>query len=114
MTSSLVSIEKLTGSNYHTWKFDMKMMLMREELWAITNGKETLPKDGTSKDDVLQEWAKKDEKALATICLAIAKSEQSHVHNCTTAAQAWKRLSDIYETRATARKLYLWKRYFTS
>ena len=75
---------------------------MREGLWAITNGKEKQPKEGKSNEDVLLKWITKDERALATICLTIAKSQQSHVRNCTTAAEAWKKLEDTYETCMTA------------
>lgn len=34
---------KLTDVNYHTWKFDMQAMLMRNGSWLIVNGKITKP-----------------------------------------------------------------------
>ena len=35
-------VEKLTRENYHTWKFDMKMLLLDKDLWDVVTGDETL------------------------------------------------------------------------
>jgi len=35
-------VDKLTGNNYHTWKFQMKMCLIGKDLWGIVTGDETL------------------------------------------------------------------------
>jgi len=31
-------VEKLTGDNYHHWKFQMKMCLIGKDLWEIVTG----------------------------------------------------------------------------
>ena len=48
--------------------------------------------------------SKSDQKALACICLAISDSESIHVQSCTTSAEAWKKLGDIYEKERTRAK----------
>jgi hypothetical protein len=37
------SIEKLDGSNWTTWKFQMKHLLMAKGLWKVVDGTETVP-----------------------------------------------------------------------
>ena len=36
------SIEKLDGSNWNTWKFQMNHLLMEKELWGLVDGSEVL------------------------------------------------------------------------
>jgi len=31
-------VEKLSGENYHSWKFQMKMYLIGKDLWDIVTG----------------------------------------------------------------------------
>jgi len=38
-------IDKLNGTNYRSWKFNMKMMLVQRELWQHVTGEATLPAD---------------------------------------------------------------------
>jgi len=43
-SSHLHGIEKLEGaSNYATWKNAMEMILIREDLWEVTNGESKDP-----------------------------------------------------------------------
>ena len=35
-------VKKLTGDNYHTWKFQMKMQSIGKNLWEIVTGDEIL------------------------------------------------------------------------
>ena len=41
-------VEKLTGDNYHHWKFQMKMCLIGKDLWEIVTGADTLPVDAAA------------------------------------------------------------------
>ena len=34
-SDNAMKIEKLDGTNYLTWKFNVKLMLMQKELWGI-------------------------------------------------------------------------------
>ena len=40
-------VEKLTGANYHSWKFSMKMVLIGKDLWEVVNGTETISEDAS-------------------------------------------------------------------
>ena len=39
----VVKIEQLTGSNYQSWKTNMKLVLMERGLWGFVQGTEVLP-----------------------------------------------------------------------
>ena len=41
------SIEKLNGSNWNTWKFQMKHLLMAKELWSLVDGSEVLASEAS-------------------------------------------------------------------
>ena len=63
-------VEKLTLDNYHHWKFQMKMCLIGKDLWEIITGAETLPVDAAA--DVQRKFKKRENLALATVCLSVA------------------------------------------
>jgi len=86
--SSNIAIEKLDGTNFHTWKMKMKMILIREDVWDTVNGETSALASGSNKEDsatALKAWKKADQKALST----------------------------IFEAKGLSRKLYLRKRLFT-
>jgi hypothetical protein len=106
----LLSIEKLDGDNYATWKLDMKMVLMNLELWGIVDGSEPCPNDA---EDALS-WAKKDGKALSTIYLSTKRSEKNDLSECKTSAEAWKKLSNVYEKKGLQTQILLSRNFLNS
>src|SRR4051794_21283689 len=101
MSSSNITIEKLDGNNFHTWKLKMKMILIREDLWEIVNGETESPASSSGKEKestaTTKTWQKSDQKALATIFLAIADSQLTHIEDCMTSKEAWDKLQNTYE-----------------
>jgi len=59
-------VDKLTGNNYHTWKFQMKMCLIGKDLWGIVTGDETLNPEATNQEQ--QTFRRRENLALASIC----------------------------------------------
>ncbi|UYV72199.1 hypothetical protein LAZ67_9002155 [Cordylochernes scorpioides] len=104
-----LNVEKLTGSNYRSWKFNMKMLLIERGLWECVINEETIDAD---KDQRKYEKTKiKQEKALATIALSISTEQQIHVIDCKTASEAWTTLEQIFEPKSRARILQLKKQF---
>lgn len=88
-------LEKLRGlENYTNWKFQMKMLLIHEDLWDCVQ------------DDKCQD-EKRIQKALAKICLSVQSSIYGHVRNCKTAYEAWINLQKAYEDQGLCRRLSL-------
>ncbi|UYV81767.1 hypothetical protein LAZ67_20002301 [Cordylochernes scorpioides] len=104
-----LNVEKLTGSNYRSWKFNMKMLLIERGLWECVINEETIDAD---EDRRKYEKTKiKQEKALATIALSISTEQQIHVIDCKTASEAWTTLEQIFEPKSRARILQLKKQF---
>ncbi|XP_069361062.1 uncharacterized protein [Maniola hyperantus] len=97
--SGLPSMEKLDGStNYGTWKFQMELHLIHEDLWEYTA---TTP----SATDV--QGIKKDQKARAKICLTLKPHCLIHVRQSKTAKECWDALCSTFEDRGVNNRCYL-------
>src|ERR1700679_3880830 len=76
-SSSLYTIDKLSSSNFTSWKFRMQMILIDRGLWEYVDGNPVTPVlDGTDAARLrLAEWKKKDNCALAQMFLIVVKIE---------------------------------------
>jgi len=95
---------KLSGrENYNEWKFGMRMALIHCDLWQCI--------EGYSEDDKTkpEEWKRRDQKALAKICLMVNPVAYPHVRTAKTAEEAWTNLQKAYEDKGLYRRLSLFK-----
>jgi hypothetical protein len=60
----------------------------------------------------LEVWAKLDRVAHATIRMHLSESVYFTVQACTRASELWKTLSETYEKKVTATKIYLIRRLY--
>ena len=67
------SIEKLDGSNWNTWKFQMKHLLMAKGLWNLVDGSEVLASGASAAVEAL--FQSRLHKAFSTIVLAINSAQ---------------------------------------
>lgn len=104
------SVEKLDGSNWTTWKFQMKHLLLAKGLWGLVDGTETLAADANAA--ATAEYQQKCEKALASIVLGTQSSVLYLITSCDTAENAWTVLRQHFERDTLANKLFLKKQYF--
>ena len=65
MNNSLIT--PLTERNYATWKVQIKMSLVKDDLWGFVDGTETAPTDAAA----LAKFNTRKNKALASIVLTI-------------------------------------------
>jgi hypothetical protein len=89
------SIDKLESANWMTWKFQMKHLLLAEELWGFIDGTEVLPNTPTAEQEA--EFKKKAQKAFSTIVMLISSPQLNLVTSCENPADAWKALQDHFE-----------------
>ncbi|XP_055306841.1 uncharacterized protein LOC129571100, partial [Sitodiplosis mosellana] len=69
-------IEKLNNHNYFSWKYQMELTLIAEDLWEVKTN-EAPEQQGRA----LNRWTKKDNKARALIGLAVEKDQLVHDDN---------------------------------
>ena len=106
------SIEKLDGSNWNTWKFQMKHLLMVKGLWNLVDGSEVLASEATAAAAAL--FQSRLHKAFSTIVLAMDSAQLYLVTSCEEPTQAWNALKNHFEQETLANKLLLKKQYFHS
>ena len=99
-----VRMEKLSSDNYANWKFKVKMILIKEDLWDVVN--ETVA-EGSDEADI----AKKKRKALATICLLVGDGQLVHVKDVEDPSRAWKALETYFERSTLGNRLFLRKKF---
>ena len=88
-------IEKLDGTNYLTWKNNMKLVLMERGLWGYVDGHELKPKE-TDKADKKEKYLLNRDKAYSIMALAVEDALQIHIVNTTDPKEAWEILHDQF------------------
>ena len=99
----VLKVEKLTGDNYYSWKFQMKMFLITKDLWEIVTGAESLKGSATAEEQ--RKLKTRENLALATICLSVSTNLQIYVRNAAK-AKAWDNLSKHSEQKTISRKIF--------
>ena len=109
-----ISVDKLTSSNYSTWKFKFKHYLIARDLFGYVDGSTTEPIESAD-PDVKAKYAKGLKKAVALIVLSVSDELLYLIteHDEDPKA-AWDALSSHFERDTLANKMYLKKRYFRS
>jgi hypothetical protein len=107
------SVDKLEGcSNWMTWKFQMKHLLLGKGLWGYIDGSETL--GAQANDEQRSAHNRRGQIALSTIVMGISAGQLYLVTSCETAKEAWDTLKSNFERETLANKLFLKKQYFRS
>uniref|UniRef100_A0AAV1UTV3 CCHC-type domain-containing protein n=1 Tax=Peronospora matthiolae TaxID=2874970 RepID=A0AAV1UTV3_9STRA len=105
-------INKFQGTNFHTWKFKMQMVLEERDRWEVTCGEVKLVLCTNVMDQ--SKFKRKSRKALAIICLAMKDSQLPLVRSSIGAYDAWSSLEGHYETKILANRLFLRRHFFTT
>ena len=92
-------IELLTGSNYQSWKYNMKLVLMDRGLYGYVTGEEKTPviTETDKKEKEIKEYRLRSEKAYSLIALNIQKDIQIHVCGTTNPKEAWEILEKQFQ-----------------
>ena len=106
------SIEKLNGSNWNAWNFQMKHLLMAKGLWSLVDGSEALASEASVATVAL--FQSRLHKAFSTIVMAIDSFQLHLVTSCEEPKQASKALKNHFKRKTIANKLLLKKQYFRS
>ena len=105
-------VDKLTGNNYHTWKFQMKMCLIGKDLWGIVTGDETLNPGASNQEQ--QKFRRRENLALASICLSISSDIQIYVRSAGNAKEAWTSLEQHFERKSLAHKIFYRRKLYAA
>jgi len=92
MPNATCNIEKLTDTNYESWKIQMRSVLVVNDLWGYVSG-EIAPTEASQ-----AEWKQKDRKTLALITLSRSQNQITHIKKAETSAEAWIELEKVHES----------------
>ena len=104
-------IDKLTESNWPTWKFQMKHLLIAKEVWEHVDGSVQPPGEDAA---ARARHVKAQQKAMATLVMGISPNLIYLVTSCTTPKEVWDILKAQFERNTLANKLFLKRQYFTT
>ena len=104
------SIEKLDGSNWITWKFQLRHLLMAKGLWKFVDGSAVLAEDPTREER--EKFQAEQQKAFSTIVMSVSPSLLYLITSCELPKNAWDILKRHFERDTLANKLFLKKQYF--
>lgn len=105
-----LSIEKLNGNNWVTWKFQIEHLLRAKDLWKFVDGTEKLKVEATPVEQ--NEHKAKAQKAFSTIVIAIKSSQLYLITSCKDPIDAWEKLKTQFERNSLSNKIMMKKQYF--
>ena len=103
-------IEKLDGSNWITWKFQLRHLLMAKGLWKFVDGSAVLAEDPTREER--EKFQAEQQKAFSTIVMSVSPSLLYLITSCELPKNAWDILKRHFERDTLADKLFPKKQYF--
>lgn len=98
------NISKFNGQNFQLWKFQIKTVLVANELLDIVEGRTAKPEaEGAPQTD----WIKRNAKDMFILSSSIEFSQLEYLITCTTSHDMWTKLSSILEQKSATNKLAL-------
>ena len=104
------SVEKLDGSNWITWKFQVRHLMMAKGLWTFVDESAVLA--GDASEEVREKFKAEQQKAFSTIVMSLSSSLLYLITLCELPKDAWDTLKKHFERDTLANKLFLKKQYF--
>lgn len=100
----------LDGSNYATWKVQCRMALIKEDVWGIVEGTETVPEQ-TDTNKYSQYIVRKN-RALAIIVLAVDPKLLYLLGEPEDPKEVWNKLANQFQKKTWCNKLQLRRRLY--
>ncbi|GBL76966.1 hypothetical protein AVEN_12436-1 [Araneus ventricosus] len=108
--SSPFAFPKLDGSNYTSWKEDMKVLLMDRGCWSFIIEDKPCPEQATEKEKFEFDWRK--QRCYTTIYQGIERKFLPLIRHTTDGKEAWNILKTNFEPTSKARLAVLIDEFF--
>ena len=95
--AEITKIDKLSGKNYQSWKYNVKLVLMERGLWGFTQEGKEVPPAETATNAVKNAFQLRSDKAYSLIALNVEKHIQIHISGTTDPLVAWQNLQKQFE-----------------
>ncbi|UYV77695.1 K02A2.6-like, partial [Cordylochernes scorpioides] len=100
---SLTKITNINGLNYSSWSFQIKLILMDNDLWSIVDPGEVKPEGGDV--GLINKFNTRQNKALAKICLSIGEEQQNHIRHLNSPKEVCDELQRLYAPRDSKHRI---------
>ena len=99
-STSTCELIKLNGDNYPAWKLQLRMALIRDDLWDIVNGSDKAPEGEAATADANKKFKSRSNKALSMIVLSM-KTELHYLigREPEDPVTVWKLLANHFECK---------------
>eukprot|EP00794_Sanderia_malayensis_P001502 gene1502-1660_t len=111
-STNALKFAKLTGSNYRTWSFNIRLYLESLDLFEHVEGTAEVP-DGDPTSKAVKTFHQRAKKAWTYICLAVEPDQQIHVRDTKTAEEAWNALKTQFSRSSILQKVRLRQQYYS-
>ncbi|GBN16272.1 Retrovirus-related Pol polyprotein from transposon TNT 1-94, partial [Araneus ventricosus] len=108
--SSPFAFPKLDGSNYTSWKEDMKVVLMDRGCWSFIVEDNPCPEQATEKEKLEYDWRK--QRCYTTIYQGIERKFLPLIRYTTDGKEAWNILKTNFEPTSKAQLAVLIDEFF--
>ena len=105
-----LTIDKLDGCNWITWKFQLKRFLLAKGLCKYVNESAVLAEKVTAEQRA--KYQSESQKAFSVIPMSVSTPQLYLITSCEELKEAWDALKKHFERGTLANKLFLKKRYF--
>ena len=110
--TSCIVVDKFNGENFSLFKFKMEMIIDEKDLWDLVEGTEIAPST-RSDEKLILAFRKRERTTFRILCTHLVDAQLQYVKSCKGAAEAWKTLHGIHETKGLANILFLRRKFFT-
>ena len=112
--SEITKIEKLNGTNYQSWKYNVKLILIECGLWGFTQEDQETPPVADASATVKSAFRLRSDKAYSLIALNVKKDLQGHISSTTDPLAAWKILQKQFEFVSVTKIVRLNRKFYTA
>ena len=105
------AVVPLNGKNYPTWKVQCRMALIKDGLWGIVDGTESIP--GEDEAEARRKYITRRDRALATIVLSVEPSLLYLIGNPQDPGTVWTSLQNHFQKKTWANRLELRRKLYS-
>jgi DNA-directed RNA polymerase subunit N (RpoN/RPB10) len=107
----VVGIVPLNEKNFATWRIQVKMALMRDDLWGYVSGTEAVPP--ADQAEAARRFKTRRDRALATMVMAIQPTLLYLVGDPTDPKEVYDKLTNTFQKKTWSNKLRLKKKLYS-
>lgn len=109
----LRGIVLLNGENYHTWRNDIKVLLMDRGCYSFIDDSEPPYKPEEMSRREIQDYNQRKARCYSTIYYSLEPEYRLLINSAADGPSAWKILKDTFEQVSRARVIYLMDSFFS-